>query len=190
MKFSTMKTDKAMFQIGKVFTYYILIIFSVVFIIYLLLPAPELPPSPPNSIRSPQPADIAFPLRPAYFTNLNRQQIINYYENYFSRSRFKGIYLFTYRLNYPPEESGLLVRPHIQSSYLEEIIHPFRESIFINGFYPTDPQGKIWHEGEYFNGKVTVKYIPSSFLIRVILGISTLCMVFVITRELIRVIRV
>lgn len=178
-----------MLQLIKVFAYCVVIAFSVVFIIYLLLPAPNLPPVPPNSVQSPQPADTAFPLRPAYFTNLERQQVISYYKNFFSRSPFLNIYLFTYKLNYPPEESSFLVRPHIQSSYLEEIIHPFRESIFINGFYPTRPQDDIWHDGKHFKGKVTIKYTSSSFLARVALGILTLYMAFAVTRELIRSIK-
>lgn len=173
----------------KVFVYFIAIIFSVVFVIYLLLPAPGLPPTPPDSVRSPQPADNAFSFRPAYFTNLDRQQMINYYESSFFHSPFFGTYLFTYRLNYPPEESSFLVRPHVQSNYLEEIIHPFRESIFINGFYPIRPQDEIWHDGKQFKGKVTIKYTSSSFLVRVALGILTLYMTFVVTRELIRSIK-
>lgn len=176
-------------QVIKIFTYCMLIAFSIVFIIYLSLPAPGLPSIPPDSVQSPQPADTAFLLRPAYFTNLERQQVIGYYKNFFSHSSFLNIYLFTYQLNYPPEESSFLVRSHIQSSYLEEIIHPFRESIFINGFYPTRSQDGIWHDGKYFKGKVTIKYITSPFLVRIVLGISALYMALIVTRELIRSIK-
>lgn len=183
------KVSEVMFRTAKFFVYCILITFSVVFMFYLLLPTPGLPPAPSDSVRSPQPADNAFPLRPAYFTNLDRQQIINYYDSSFSRSPLLDIYLFTYRLNYPPEESSLLVRPHIQSSYLEEIVHPFRESIFINGFYPTRPQDEIWHDGKHFKGKVTIKYIPSPLLPRVTLGILTLAILFMVVRELIQQIK-
>lgn len=158
--------------------------FSTVFLIYLLLPAPEFPPPLPNSTQSPEPADLAFPLRPAYFTISNRQQTLEHYENYFSLLFLKGIHLPSFRLSYPPEDSSHLVRQHVQSSYLEEIIYPFRESLFINGFRPTEAKDEIFHAGKHFEEKVIVKYIPSPLLVRIILGLSTLGVLTVILSQL------
>lgn len=173
-----------MFRVAKLLLYYIFAVFSAVFIVYLLLPTPNLPPQLANSLISPEPADRAFPLRPAYFTYSNRAETLEHYQNYLSRSPFKGIYLPAYRLNYPPEDSSFLVRAHMYSSYLEEIVHPFRESVFVNGFRPTQQKDDIWIYGIHYDEKITIKYIPSPLLPRVILGILTLGTLFVVIREL------
>ena len=37
------------------------------------------------------------------------------------------------RLNYPPEDAQTLIRDQTQATFLEEIVHPMRESLFIAG---------------------------------------------------------
>jgi len=173
-----------MFRIVKFLFYSLFAIFSMAFIVYLLLPAPALPPPPPNSLTSPEPADRAFSLRPAYFNQDDRKQTMDYYKNYFVNYPHKGVALFTYRLNYPPEDSSFLVRPHMYSSYLEEVVHPFRESLFINGFSPKEQKDDIWIYGVHYNQKITVKYIPSSLYPRLLIGASALVLLLMVIREL------
>lgn len=161
-----------------------LVSFSLAFVIYLLVPNPPLPPPMPDSLVSPEPADRAFLLRPAYFNQKNREQTTQHYENYLANNPFPGMSLLTYRLNYPPEDSSFLVRPHMYSSYLEEVVHPFRESLYINGFSPTEPKDDIRIYGVRYNQKVTVKYVPSSVYSRLLIGVLSMLILFVITREL------
>ncbi len=179
-----------MFRVTKLLLYFVFTLFSIGFIIYLLLPDPGFPPQLPNSLISPEPADRAFSNRPAYFIYANRTETLEYYQKYFSTSPFKGILLPTYRLNYPPEESSLLVRDHMYSSYLEEIVHPFRESIFINGFRPTRPQDDIRIYGIHYDEKITLKHVSSSVFPRVFLGIFTLAALLVVFRELFQSVKV
>lgn len=173
-----------MFRVLKVFVHSIFLISSVAFIIYLIIPAPELPPSPPRSVQSPEPADVKFIFRPAYFTDFARQETLNHYTSYFSRSPLNNIYLPTYRLNYPPEDSSTLVRAHVMTSYLEELVHPFREYIYINGFKPSVAKDDIWHGGIHFEQKITIRYVTSSVAVRVPLAIVSMSVLWLIIHEL------
>ncbi len=144
---------------------------------YLLLPTPRFPFQPPDSVQSLEKADTETPLRRAYFTNYTRQKVVEHYQNQLKRSPFLGIPLPTYRLNYPPEDAVLLVRDQTRSIFLEEIVHPFRESLFINGFMPREAKDDIWYKGVHYDQKITIKYSPSPAIIRIpvfFLGLSIL----------------
>ncbi len=102
---------------------------------YLLLPPPPVFPDLPDSLRSTLPGDtVQIPGVSAYFTDLDRQTVISFYEESFSRSSFLGIKLPTFRINHPPERAKQIYVDTMRSYYLEEIIHPFRESVYVNGF--------------------------------------------------------
>jgi len=108
--------------------------------------------------QSTEPADTETPLRRGYYTNATRQEVIEHYQ-----SEFKG-----YRLNYPPEEAQTIIRDQTKSTFLEEIVHPLRESIYINGFEPTDPQYAIVIKGTPWRQKVIVRYVRSNLLARLL----------------------
>lgn len=133
---------------------------------YLLMPEPKFPPQPPQTYKSTEPADTESIYRQAYYTNLSRQEIMDYYY-----AAFGGWGL---RLNLPPEDSGTVIRDQTRSSYLEEDIHPFRENLFVNGYVPTKAAEAINIGGVHYLNKVTVHYIPSSPITRltVLLGTS------------------
>lgn len=151
---------------------------------YLLLPTPPFPFKPPDSVQSLEDADTETPLRRAYFTNFTREEVIKFYERQMEKSPFLGIPIPTYRLNYPPEDAYSLVRDQTRSSFLEEIVHPFRESLFINGFRPSLAKDDIWYKGIHFEQKITVKYSPSSAIVRVpIVALSVVFFLFTL-REL------
>jgi hypothetical protein len=123
---------------------------------YLLVPAPPFPDPPPNSLRSNEPGDMESIYRRAYYTDYSRSEILSYYSRAF---KISGI---QYLLNYPPEDAYTLIRDQTRSSWLQEVVHPLRESIYINGFYPTKPTEQIYIGGIHYLNKITVHYIPSN----------------------------
>jgi hypothetical protein len=116
-------------------------LFLFLIIIYLTIPGPQELPPLPQSIKSTEPGDtIQIPGISAYYTDLSRQEVISFYQKNYSNSSFLNIPFLTYRLNHPPEMSKDLIRSTQQSSYLEEMVHPMRESLYVSGFeWENDP---------------------------------------------------
>lgn len=156
---------------------------TLLFLVCLLLPTPSFPIQPPDSVQSLEDADTETPYRRAYFTNFTREEVLKHYQSQFERSPFLGLLLPTYRLNYPPEEAFRLIRDQTRSTFLEEIVHPFRETLFVNGFKPKEAKDEIWYKGRHFEQKITVKYVPSSVFVRVPLAFLALVALFWTTRE-------
>jgi len=146
--------------------------------IYLVLPGPKLPPpdlptqaGSPESLKSTEPGDtIQLPRISAYYTNKSRAEAVSFYQNYFSHSSLLNIPLFTYRLNHPPEYVKQVIRDTAKSWYLEEIVHPFRESLFVNGYegqievrgrLQPDKRKKFLVGGKSWSAKVTLRWFPS-----------------------------
>lgn len=141
----------------------IVLIFSALFI-YTLFPNPKFPNPPTDALQSKEPGDSEdLSVRRAYFTNLTREEVMRYYQN-----EFKG-----YRLNYPPEEAATIIRDQTRSTFLEEIVHPFRESFYVNGFEPKNAKDAIEIEGLPWRQKITVKYVPSNIFLRSFVVILT-----------------
>jgi len=163
---------------GKVFKIIFLFV-SVFLFIYVLLPNPEFPKPPPDAVQSMEPADTETLLRRAYFTNLNRQEVIEHYKKEFN----KGFSIYTPRLNYPPEESATIIRDQTRSTYLEELVHPLRESVFINGFEPKSEKDTIIIDGVNWNQKIIVRFVPSSPWIRLIVLALTIASLLLLVRE-------
>jgi len=141
----------------------IILIFSVLFI-YTLIPNPKFPNPPEGALQSKEPGDSEdLSVRRAYFTNFTREEVMKHYQN-----EFKG-----YRLNYPPEEAATIIRDQTRSTFLEEIVHPFRESFYVNGFEPKNPKDAIEIAGLPWRQKITVKYVPSNLILRSFVMILT-----------------
>jgi hypothetical protein len=156
---------------------FLLISITMVIAVYFSLPTPEFPPPPPNSLQSTEPADTESVYRRSYFTNYSRTEILNYYWNNFNSS------IIQYRLNYPPEESYTYIRDQTPSSWLEEIVHPGKESLFVNGFYPTKPTEQININGVHYVNKITVHYFPSKLISRfTVLFLSVIC-IYLLKKE-------
>jgi hypothetical protein len=165
----------------KAIVKYLFILFSIVYLAYLSLPSPEFPTPPPNSVQSQEPADTESPLRHAYFTDYTREEVLTWYKNQFNYSPFMELApLPTYRLNYPPEEAYGIIRDQTRSTFLEEIVHPFRESLFINGFEPKVEKDAINIDGKKWRQKITVRWVPSSVYSRILVGILTIFCVWFI----------
>jgi len=115
-----------------------LVIFSVLVylagIYYLTQPDPVLPDLD-QTVRSDEPGDTwQNPDQKAFYTfRDNRPEILGELTQKFSQGLVGNL---TYRLNYRPEEAQELVRDQLRSYYLEEVIHPLRESMFINVWQP------------------------------------------------------
>lgn len=151
--------------------------------IYLLLPTAKVVPPLPDSYKSIEPGDTTeIPGLFAYYTNMPRGEVVDYYRAYFSKSSFLDLPLLTYRLNHPPEYTREVIRDTTHSSFLEELVHPLRESLFVNGYEPgNDPFNKTGQKlGEYeFNGKkyttkITVLEKSSNPIIRLIIFAATI----------------
>lgn len=153
---------------------------GIIFTFYLLLPGPKLPPKDlPKSLKSSFPGDT-FQISnvSAYFTDESRGEVLDFYTNYFSKTSFFDLPLFTYRLNHRPEYAKQVWIDTKRSYYLEEIVHPLRESLFVNGFewendVFTPPgqrvQNKLIVGGKTWAGKVSLRWFYSSVLARVLI---------------------
>ncbi len=156
---------------------------SLIFIFYLFLPNPDFPDPPPDALQSNEPADTETSLRRAYFTNYNRQEVLAHYQKQLTKSNFLGFLLPTYRLNYPPEEAQTLIRDQTRSTFLEEIVHPLRESFFVNGFEPKDPKDAILIEEKNWRQKITVRLVPSNTLARLAVSLAALFIIYLISNQ-------
>ncbi len=154
-------------------------------IFYAALPDFNFPEPPPGAKQSHEAADSETPLRRAYFTDLSREEVMAHYKQELQKSSYLGISLPTYRLNYPPEEAQTIIRDQVKSTFLEEIVHPLRESLFVNGFEPKDSKYAINIEGVHYRQKITVRFVPSNIPARVVITILGLSSLFYVSKNLI-----
>lgn len=160
------------------------IIFSFIFLFYILLPNPSFPAPLRDSLQSQEPADTETPLRRAYFTDATRVEVLYYYQKSLQKDDFFNFTLPTYRLNYPPEEAQVLIRDQTRSTFLEEIVHPFRGSLFVNGFEPKENKDNIFVGGKKWNQKITLRMVYSNLLARLFLGILAIVVIPIIYNRL------
>lgn len=158
------------------------ILFSLTVLFYVSLPNYDFPKPIPGSVQSNEPADIESPLKKAYFTDRTRAEVLEWYKSQFDYSTFMSIKLPTYLLNYPPEESQSIIRDQTRSTFLQEIVHPFRETVFVNGFEPAadDDKNKIIIDGVHYRQKIIIKYIPSDLALRLLIAFLTLASIPVV----------
>lgn len=142
---------------------------------YLLMPSPRFPNIPPGSIQSSEPGDTESIYRKAYYTNLTRPEIMDFYFTEFGKWGIVS--------NHPPEEAQVLVRDQTKSSFLEEIVHPGRESIYVNGYFPTLPKDAILINDKSYLNKVTVRYVPSTPIPRLTVLTLTLLVTYLLIKE-------
>jgi hypothetical protein len=146
----------------KKVSFLFLIVFNILVIVYLLSPVPNLPDLE-NSVKSDLPGDtVQITNVSGYFTNLSRQEVINFYKN-----KYQG--LFRISLNHPPEKAKEIILDTIPSYYLEELVLPFKESLYINGFewekdVFTKPEkrikNRIYYQDQEYSSKITIRRFP------------------------------
>lgn len=154
---------------------FFIVLLILLFFIYLILPNPPFPPPPSMSLVSNEKADLESSLRRAYYTNLTRREVLEYYQKFFFPS---------YRLNYPPENAYSLIRDQTRSTFLEEVVHPFRESLFVNGFEPKEPKDEIRVDGILYRQKITVKLVTSRLIVRLLVSMLTLFSLYLVSSQL------
>lgn len=153
----------------------ILLIFNFFALVYLTSPVPALPDLP-NSVKSNLPGDtVQISNVSAYFTNMTRTEVINFYQAYYSG-------LFRINLNHPPERSKEIFVNTMQSYYLEEFVLPFKESLYINGFeWENDvftksenrSKNKLIFNNKEYKAKITIRRFPTSIPNRLIAFFAT-----------------
>jgi len=168
-------------MIKKIFSV-LFIIFCIAGILYLALPNYSFPVPPPGSLKSQEPADLESPLRQGYFTNYTRAEVLAWYEKQFDHSPFLNISMPTLLLNYPPENAQKIIRDQTGSTYLQEFTHPFRESLYVNGFEtPAINKQKLFYvDGKFWYQKIIIRQVPSSVFIREGIFIVSMAMVVVL----------
>lgn len=164
-------------------------------LVYLLLPSPTTP-SIPNSFKSDEPGDtVQHPDQPAFYTDDSRAEVLAYLEDQFSLN-LMGNKIPAYRLNYRPEDSTQYVRELLMSYYLEEIVHPLRESLFVNGWNPRlspisaplfNDQYDRWamiRDGKEYQSKVTLRVYYSPVWARLVIWTSIFPLAFLLWKQL------
>jgi hypothetical protein len=159
------------------------IITSVIFLLYLMIPDHQFPSKLENSITSEEPADTEDINRRGYFTDMDREEIIKHYVLQRNKDPHFGISLPTYRLNYPPEEAQVIIRDQTRSTFLEEIVNPFRESIFVNGYKTEEGKDRIYVQDKEWSKKIIVKHVVSDKYARLIIGIISLFVIPVVYKS-------
>lgn len=160
-------------------------IFSSLLLVYMIWPGPgkisdfkQLP----ASYKSQLPGDsYQVPNVAGYYSDNYRQFVVQFYlTNYWQKMFFPFPPL---RLNHPPEYSFVVIKKHTDSTYLEELVYPLRDSLYVNGFEPfyEDSTPKFWgsskfnEDGKSFFTKTTLRFYPSPIFTRIIVwfGIVT-----------------
>ena len=158
--------------------------FCLTLLIYMVLPGPSGISSfklLPNSDKSTLAGDtVQIPNVVAYFSDNYRNFVVSFYYNNFRDKTWLPFPPF--KLNHPPEHSWNIIKKHTDSTYFEEVYYPLRDSLYINGLEPfyEDGSPKFWGSVKLDEGKnlwftkTTLRYFPSSFLIRIMVwfGIS------------------
>lgn len=149
-------------------------IFGIALLIYLIWPAPHFPNTLWDFVSSNEPADKETPLRRGYYTNITREQLMSHYKEQFSWGE---------RLNYPPEEAQTIIRDQTQATFLEEVAHPMRESIYIAGNELKSKTSVFEVSGKTYKSKVIVKYVGSNVYVRVLVGLMALGLIWLTGSE-------
>lgn len=165
----------------KIFFKLVSISLLIPFFVYLSIPLNSFPKPPSDAVQSMEDADIETPFRRAYFTDFTREELIKHYKEQLG---FPISLPLPLRLNYPPEDAQTLIRDQTRSTFLEELVFPFRESLFINGFEPKEAKDDIWYKGQHFRQKIIIRHIPSSVYWRIIIGVLVAISAFILIQSL------
>lgn len=169
----------------QIFTRILFAFVGLTLLVYLVIPSPHFPKPPYDAVQSTELGDIeATSIKRAYFTNYSREEVLAHYQRKLLFLPWVHVPIPTYRLNYPPEDAFLLIRAHTRSTFLEEIVHPLRSFLFVNGFEPKDPKDEVWYRGIHYRQKITIKYKPSSPLTRLPIFVLSVLMLVVILKQL------
>lgn len=150
--------------------------------LYLAIPNQNFPEKIESAYISSEPSDVELDERRGYYLDETREEVIQHYKGVFSLNAF-GVVIKPIRLNYPPEEAQIVIRDQTRSTFLEELVFPFRESIFINGFEPTDDKDAIVINSIRYRQKVIVRHVQSEPIVRVTIGLTSSLFLYVVLQN-------
>lgn len=169
---------------------YLFISFSLLLLIYMLWPGPskisEFNPLPHSSKSTLAGDTVQIPNVAGYFSDNYREFVVPFYSaNYQRQTRFP---LPPLRLNHPPEYSWKTIKKHTDSTYLEELVYPLRDSLFVNGFEPfyEDGKPKFWGsakfdvDGQSFYTKTTLRFYPSKSIVRILVWFGIITSIYLL----------
>ncbi|KKS95332.1 MAG: hypothetical protein UV71_C0008G0004 [Microgenomates group bacterium GW2011_GWC1_43_13] len=156
-------------------------LFGITLLVYLAWPAPPFPKTLWDFEPSTEPADKESTLRRGYYTNITRGQLMDHYSQQLGWGE---------RLNYPPEDAQTLIRDQTHATFLEEIVHPMRESLFVAGNELGPKEGAFVAGGKEFKQKVIVKYVTSNVFVRILTGLLTLGLIWILGTEWVKTVKV
>ena len=143
----------------------------------------------PNSAKSTLSGDtVQIPNVSAYFSNNFREFVIPFYiKNYQQNSHLPFPPL---RLNHPPEYSWEVIKKHTETTYLEELVYPLKNSLYVNGYEIFRPDGtpifysvpKLEEAGEEWSTKATLRLYNSNILIRIIVWAGIVYSIILISK--------
>lgn len=163
----------------------IFIIFSGLLLIYMIWPGPSnisdfqlLPSSDKSQLEG---DTVQIPNVAGFFSDNFREFTVPFYSADYQKLTF--LPFPPLRINHPPEYAWTAIKKHTDSTYLEELAYPLRDSLYVNGlepFYP-DAGPRFWGSEKFDAGghswytKTTLRFYPSKLIIRILvwLGIIT-----------------
>lgn len=166
----------------------IFIIFSVLLFIYMLWPGPgkisQFKPLP-DSVKSTLEGDtIQIPNVSAYFSNNFRESVVPFYSSNYQKQTH--LPFGPLHLNRPPEYSWIAIKKHTDSTYIEELVYPLRDSLYVNGFEPfySDGNPRFWGstqfgvEGRNWYTKTTLRFYPSKIIVRILVWFGIISSIY------------
>lgn len=170
----------------------IFFIFSAVLLIYMLWPGPSKIsdfPALPHSVKSKLEGDtIQIPNVAAYFSNNFREFVVPFYSAIYHKET--ALPFGPLWLNHPPEDSWSAIKVNTDSTYLEELVYPLRDSLYVNGFEPfyADGKPKFWGSikfdvmGQSFYTKTTLRFYPSSIITRILVWFGIIASIYLLAK--------
>lgn len=129
----------------------------------------------PSSDKSTLAGDtVQIPNVSAYFSDNYRNFVVSFYFQNFRE--FNWLPFPPLKLSHPPEYSWNVIKKHTDATYIEEIVYPLRDSLYVSGFEPfyEDGSPKFWGSAKLNEGdnlwftKTTLRLYPSSVFIRIL----------------------
>ncbi len=168
------------------------IIFSGLLLTYMIWPGPgkisDFNPLPSSAKSTLEGDTIQIPNVAGYFSDKFRDFVVPFYlENYQQNTHlpFPPI-----RLNHPPEYSWEVIKKHTETTYLEELVYPLRDSLYVNGYEIFRPDGsaifysvpKLEEAGREWPTKHTLRFYTSNIGIRIIVWAGIIVSMMMIFR--------
>ena len=162
---------------------YLFISFSVLLLLYMLWPGPtkisDFAPLPSSAKSTLSGDTVQIPNVSAYFSNNFRDFVVPFYIKNYQQNSLPFPPL---RLNHPPEYSWTVIKKQTETTYLEELVYPLRDSLYVNGYEIFRPDGtpifysvpRLEEAGKAWPTKVTLRLYTSGILVRIIVWVGIL----------------